>query len=57
MDMRKTDLRAKAGDVELCEERLSSVSGGKHAIDKASPVLMKACATGEHLKEATITVR
>jgi type VI secretion system secreted protein Hcp len=28
-----------------------------HLVDKASPVLMKACATGEHLKEATITVR
>ena len=28
-----------------------------HHIDKASPVLMKACATGEHIKDATITVR
>ena len=28
-----------------------------HNIDKASPVLMQACATGEHLKEATITHR
>ena len=28
-----------------------------HLIDKSSPVLMKACATGEHIKEATITVR
>jgi|SRR5919201_3017650 type VI secretion system secreted protein Hcp len=28
-----------------------------HYIDKASPVLMKACATGEHIKEATITAR
>jgi type VI secretion system secreted protein Hcp len=28
-----------------------------HTIDKASPVLMKACATGEHIKEATITQR
>jgi type VI secretion system secreted protein Hcp len=28
-----------------------------HQIDKASPVLMKACATGNHIKEATITVR
>jgi type VI secretion system secreted protein Hcp len=25
--------------------------------NKASPVLLKACATGEHIKEATITVR
>jgi type VI secretion system secreted protein Hcp len=28
-----------------------------HHIDKASPVLMKTCATGEHIKDATITVR
>jgi len=28
-----------------------------HNVDKASPVLMKACATGEHIKEATITAR
>ena len=28
-----------------------------HRIDKASPLLLKACATGVHLKEATITHR
>jgi type VI secretion system secreted protein Hcp len=28
-----------------------------HRIDKASPNLMKACATGSHIKDATITVR
>src|SRR5687768_8031550 len=28
-----------------------------HTIDKASPLLMRACATGKHLKEATITHR
>ena len=28
-----------------------------HKIDRASPLLMKACATGVHLKEATITHR
>jgi len=28
-----------------------------HVMDKASPVLMQACATGAHLKEATITHR
>jgi type VI secretion system secreted protein Hcp len=28
-----------------------------HHIDKASPLLLKACATGQHLKEAIITVR
>ncbi len=28
-----------------------------HRIDKASPKLMKACATGQHFKEATLTER
>ena len=28
-----------------------------HHIDKASPLLMKSCATGTHIKDATITVR
>ena len=28
-----------------------------HRVDKSSPVLMTACATGEHIKDATITVR
>jgi type VI secretion system secreted protein Hcp len=28
-----------------------------HKIDKASPVLLQACATGVHIKEATITHR
>jgi type VI secretion system secreted protein Hcp len=28
-----------------------------HKIDKASPLLLKACATGQHIKEATITRR
>jgi type VI secretion system secreted protein Hcp len=28
-----------------------------HNVDKASPVLLKSCATGTHLKEATITCR
>jgi type VI secretion system secreted protein Hcp len=28
-----------------------------HNFDKASPILQKACATGDHIKEGTITVR
>jgi len=28
-----------------------------HKVDKASPVLLQACATGVHLKDGTITVR
>jgi bacteriocin-like protein len=60
MDLRKIDLRTKAHSVgvseavttELSDEQLSSVSGGK---GNASPMLMKACATGTHIREATIT--
>ena len=56
MDLRNIDLRTKAQAVaeaatmELSDEQLSSVSGGK-----AAAVLMKACATGVHIREATIT--
>lgn len=28
-----------------------------HLLDRASPLLMKACATGQHLKDATLTER
>ena len=28
-----------------------------HSVDKSSPLLLKACATGVHLKDATITCR
>jgi type VI secretion system secreted protein Hcp len=28
-----------------------------HQVDSASPLLMKACATGQHIKEATVTHR
>ena len=28
-----------------------------HHVDRASPLLMKACATGQHISDATITVR
>lgn len=31
--------------------------GFTHAIDKASPILMKACASGEHVKEAVLVSR
>ena len=37
--------------------RASTTVNFTHHVDKASPVLMKACATGEHIKEATITHR
>ncbi len=28
-----------------------------HAVDKATPALLKACATGQHIPDATITIR
>ena len=37
--------------------RPSRTSSIVHKIDKASPQLLRACAVGEHLKEATITFR
>jgi hypothetical protein len=58
MDLRNIDLRTKAQAVantaapELSDEQLSSVSGGK---GKAAPSLMKACATGVHIRDAKIT--
>jgi type VI protein secretion system component Hcp len=39
---------------ELSLEELAAVNGGTK-IAKSSPVLMQSCATGVHLKEATIT--
>jgi type VI protein secretion system component Hcp len=40
----------KKADGALNDKQLDAVTGGK-----ASSVLMNACATGEHIKEATIT--
>jgi hypothetical protein len=56
MDVRKIGVR-EIQDVELSEDQLSSVSGGKHIVDKASPVLMNVCAHGDHDRSATVTVR
>lgn len=51
---------------ELSAEELDDVTGGKVSmqefhfapkIDKSSPNLMGACATGKHIPNATITVR
>ena len=38
---------------DLPARTVAQVKGG---IDKASPILMNACATGRHIKEATVTV-
>jgi type VI protein secretion system component Hcp len=46
---------SSAGGAELTEAELDKVAGGTptHA---AAPKLMQACATGVHIKEATITL-
>ena len=44
-------LKAKS----LSAKQARSVRGGGKIVDKSSPVLMQACATGVHMKEATIT--
>jgi len=63
----KTSKNQRSGQ-ELSDDQLEAVAGGVslgvaasapelEATAKSSPVLLKACATGEHIKEATITVR
>ena len=48
----KTAKKAKTvKDLPLKADQVSSVRGGS----KPNPVLMSACATGTHIKEATIT--
>lgn len=39
---------------ELSAEELAEANGGTKVVDKSSPNLFKACATGEHIKSATI---
>jgi type VI protein secretion system component Hcp len=57
--------KADVDTQELSEDELDDVTGGKvsmqdfhftQKINKASPNLMQACATGKHLPEATITL-
>jgi type VI protein secretion system component Hcp len=54
MNAKKTTAKGKRGAKrtmkDLPAKTASAVKGGK-----ASPVLMQACATGTHMKEATIT--
>ena len=63
MDNRKIDLGNKEKpaegtlndtNIELSEEELSRVSGGKPGSGSSSK-LFEACATGRHFKEAKIT--
>ena len=50
-------LEAVAGGVSLGASAAPELGGEAAEKGKSSPVLLRACATGEHIKEATITVR
>jgi bacteriocin-like protein len=39
---------------ELSEQELDNVVGGTKKVDRSSVKLFQACATGEHIKTATI---
>ena len=39
---------------ELSEQQLDKVTGGTKKIDKSSAKLFQVCASGEHLKTATL---
>ena len=46
------EVSVQSQSIELNEQQLDLIAGGK---DKASPNLFKWCATGEHIKTATLT--
>jgi type VI protein secretion system component Hcp len=52
MSKQAADNRLKP--TELSEQQLDYVAGGTKSIDKASAKLFQACATGEHIKTATL---
>ena len=52
MSKHTADDRSKP--TELSEQQLDEVVGGTKKIDKASAKLFESCATGEHIKGATV---
>ena len=59
-EMTEDQLETVAGGIALqgaVEDLVQAGDGSVHTVDKASPVLQQACATGVHMKEATITSR
>jgi Type VI secretion system effector, Hcp len=52
--MNKQDSTIQSKLVELSEQQLDNAAGGTKTIDKASAKLFQSCATGEHIKTATI---
>jgi len=58
-EMTEDQLETVAGGIaaQVAVEDLAPVVDAVHKVDKASPVLFQACATGTHLNKATITTR
>jgi type VI protein secretion system component Hcp len=53
-DEQVPEVKTEQSSEPLPESELEKVAGGLsvvHHVDKASPVLMQACATGTHIKE------
>jgi type VI protein secretion system component Hcp len=53
-NMTKQAADTRSRPIELSEQQLDHVAGGTKKIDKSSAKLFNACATGEHIKSATI---
>jgi type VI protein secretion system component Hcp len=53
--MNKQDSTIQSKLVELSEQQLDNAAGGTKTIDKASAKLFQSCATGEHIKTATLS--
>jgi type VI protein secretion system component Hcp len=54
VNMTKQAVDNRSKPIELSERQLDEVAGGTKKIDKASAKLFESCATGEHIKTATI---
>ena len=52
MTKQAADIRSRP--IELSEQQLDHVAGGTKKIYKSSAKLFNACATGEHIKSASI---
>jgi type VI protein secretion system component Hcp len=52
--MSKHAVNDRSEMTELSEHQLDNVAGGTKSVDKASAKLFQACATGEHIKTASL---
>jgi type VI protein secretion system component Hcp len=55
--MSKPAADTRSNMVALSEQQLDNVVGGTKKVDKSSAKLFQACATGEHIKTATLVCR